>query len=93
MSYSAINAMFQSQSLRKRIIACAAQEGEPNPEGAVSNNIMWRLVTNSEWVSNWTSAVAGYTEVYNPDTGARPDVITDGHILAAVQAVRTAAGA
>lgn len=87
MSYHAINQMFQSQSLRQRVIACAAQEGITDPETAVSNIRMWQLSSNTDWVAAWDTAVDGYTLDKNPNTGERPDVITDAMILSAVQAI------
>jgi hypothetical protein len=85
MSYRSTVKMATSPSLRDRIIACAAQEGEPNPEQWVSDNL-WPVVTSPGWDADWAYAEEVYTDQYNPDTGARPDVISDAKILSAVQA-------
>lgn len=89
MSYQAITSMRNSPSLTQRIVACVAQEGIDNPETAVSQ-YMWKIIARVDWVSAWDSATETYTLDKNPDTGIRPDVITDNMILAAVQAVRAA---
>lgn len=87
MSYRSTVKMAVSTSLRERIIAAAANEGEPDPEGWVQAN-MWPIVTSPGWADKWDYAVDNYNDDYNPDTGARPGVISDADILAAVSARR-----
>lgn len=88
MSYSALHRMRQSNGLRERLTAAAAQEGSADPDLWVHSNT-WAIVSDPEWVSAWTYAEGTATVNHNPDIGAREDVITDGMILSAIQA-RTA---
>lgn len=86
MTYSSIVEMAQSQSLSQRIAACAAQEEIAEPQGWVATN-MWRLAASPGWAEKWDYAKGTYAKDKNPDTGDRPDVISDEDILAAVQAL------
>lgn len=88
MSYSTIIEMFNSASLRERIIACAAQEGATDPNTWAQINI-WKIIKNQTWVDDWKYAKDTYNVNQNPDIGARIDVISDGDILSAVQFVGT----
>ena len=85
MSYNTINEMFQSQSLKNRIIAAAAQEDIINTMMWVESNLLF-IVANEEWTAAWEFAKAAQTLDNNPDMGIRPSVITDQMILSAVQA-------
>lgn len=87
MAYSSIIRMARSASLLARIAACAADEGETNPEEWARQRI-WSVVSQPGWADAWDYALATETDDMNPDTGMRPGVIGDGMILAAVQAVR-----
>lgn len=89
MTLQSIVDMARSDSLRARCAACAAQEGEADPN-TWAQTYAWQLATQPGWADKWDSAKAGMTPQFNPDTGARPDVITDADILAAVQALRAA---
>lgn len=89
MSFSALADMRRSASLNERIVACAAQEGIDNPDQWVAMN-SWNIVARTDWVSAWAYAVESYLPDNNPDTGARPGVISDTMILTAVQAVLSA---
>lgn len=90
MSYTAASVMAGSNSLLQRITACVAQEGEEQPYVWAQTH-MWKLVSRQDWIDAWA-----YAENHpnhrnmNQDTGARDDVIDDGMILSAVQAVRSA---
>lgn len=86
MSYTSIVAMANSNSLRERIVAAAADEGlDQDPVQWVHANI-WKIVSaGSDWQTNWDYAAAQANVNANPDTGARNDVITDAMILAVVQ--------
>jgi hypothetical protein len=89
MSYNSIVEIAQSESLRGRITAAAAAEGIDYPEQWAST-AMWKLAASPGWADKWDSANDSYTVNANPDTGARTDVISDGDILSAVQALPTA---
>ena len=86
MSYSSIVEMAQSNTLRERMTACAAQEGIDQPAYFIDLNI-WRLSATSAWGASWDSAKASYNVNQNPDFGARTDIISDADILTAVQAI------
>lgn len=86
-NYIATVQMAGSQSLRDRITACAAVEGEADPTGWTNNNV-WKIITQPGWQDNWQYAVDNANDNVNPDTGRRTDVISDAEILSAVQAVR-----
>lgn len=86
MSYRAIVEMASSTSLMNRLIACAADEGCPNPVQWVQDNL-WKIVSTDPWPADWqyASDVAAGNPNVNPDLGSRTDVIDDGKMLAAVQ--------
>lgn len=85
MSYSSSADMARSQGLVARVTAAAGEQGAQYPQQWAMEHI-WTITTHSDWVSAWEYAKATETINQNPDTGARNDVITDGMILAAVQA-------
>lgn len=89
MSYTSIIEIHQSGSLMSRITACAAMEGIENPQDWVMAR-MWMFAAQPGWAEDWDYARDTYTLEKNPDTGVRPDVISDTDILAAVQALRAA---
>jgi hypothetical protein len=78
--------MAGNNSLIQRLVAAAAAEGLSEPLGWVQQNI-WSLVSSPDWDDAWDYAKGAYTPDYNPDFGARPGVINDNMILAAVQAL------
>jgi len=79
--------MASSPSLAQRLVAAAADEGRMEPLGWVNTNI-WALVSwDDQWAARWDDANFNYNLTFNPDTGARPDVITDALILSVVQEV------
>jgi hypothetical protein len=84
VAYFDVYSMTQSGSLRGRLSAAASTEpdGPADPEGW-ANEHRWEIVSAPGWGDAWASAVAAD----NPDPGADPGVITDGMILAEVQAV------
>lgn len=86
MSYQSIVEMAGSQSLLQRIVAAAASEGRTEPLGWAQGSI-WHVVSEPGWADAWDYAKDTATVNHNPDLGARNDVINDGMILAAVQAV------
>lgn len=86
MSFASIADVSESGSLRRRVAACAAQEGEADPEG-------WAYTTRWQWAAapGWGDAFASAEAGGNPDPGAAEDVITDAMILTQVQAMRAEA--
>lgn len=87
MAYSSIVEMAQSNSLLNRVAAAAAGEGESDPLTWVHQNA-WEIAAQPGWADAWDYARDNATADDNPDTGARPAVISDGMILASVQAIR-----
>jgi hypothetical protein len=85
MSYKSVADMAESYSLNRRLTAGAAKESIDEPQAWVSV-YRWEIASQPGWDTAWDSAVAG--EV--PDPGSDEAVITDGMILAGVQAVRAA---
>lgn len=86
MSYTSVTNMANSNSLKQRVIACAAQEGHTNPTD-FANRKMLNLCADTGWVAAWDYAVAEATVNVNPDTGVRTDVISDAMILTLVQPI------
>lgn len=103
MSYMAIATVAKDQNMLDRLTACAAQERIAEPQYWVLRNALL-LASQPGWAEAWDSAQAardqaaatpvdakpGYAtpvQVFKP-IGADPAVITDGMILAAVQALR-----
>jgi hypothetical protein len=89
VSYNTIIELAGSPSLTARIAAAAAQEGQPEPLLWAQSHT-WELAAQPGWADAWASAETAKTSKDNPDTGQRDDVITDGMILAGVQAVLAA---
>lgn len=84
MSYNTIVAMAQSQSLIARVAACAAEQGNSQPQAWAANNILPLVATAGAGLQTaWDSASTDPNA--NPDTGKRTDIITDAMILTAVQ--------
>jgi hypothetical protein len=81
MSYLSISKCAADPSFVARITAAAAQEGA-NPPHTVASQVAWPTAAASDVEAAYESALAGG----NPDPGGDPAVITDGMILAAVQA-------
>jgi hypothetical protein len=85
MSYTSMVEMTTSTALKLRVAACAADEGLDTDPAQWAEQNMWRVVVAADWVAAWDSAVATHSDNFNPDTGARDDVITDAMILSVVQ--------
>jgi hypothetical protein len=81
MSYSTVFQCADDQALLDRVTACAAQEGAFDPMLAATS-LRWPLSSASDVEAAYASALAAG----NPDPGGDPAVITDGMILANVQA-------
>lgn len=89
MSYWTVAVMADDEDLRRRVAACAAQEqalGAPIDADPTTWTWTWRLTwaASPGWADAWASAPAGDPQP-DPPYGQRPDVITDGMILATVQ--------
>lgn len=82
MSYSTIWRCATDSSLIKRVTAAAAAEGASDPTTIVATHLIWPLATDSGVEAAYASALAAG----NPDPGGDEAVITDGMILASVQA-------
>jgi hypothetical protein len=87
MAYNTAVSMQKSQSLQERITAAVAAENfTPNPREWTRDQ-MWFLVVASDWQVAWAQAQKqSDNPKYNPDIGARDDIITDIMILGGVQA-------
>jgi hypothetical protein len=81
MSYSTINSCAHDHELIGRVAAACAQEGSTAPDGAALQ-VVWPLAAASDVEAAYASALAAG----NPSPGGDPAVITDGMILANVQA-------
>lgn len=88
MSYTSIQDMAQNGPLRGRIAAAAAAEGIDDPDTWTADR-MWKFASQPGWGDKWAYAVDNYQINSNPDFGVRTDVISDGDILTAVQALNT----
>lgn len=84
-SYLASAMLSNDGWLNQRLTACAAQEGIKNPDMWV-NEHRWDFASQPGWGSAWESALVGGIV----DPGKAQSVISDGMILAAVQAVNSA---
>jgi hypothetical protein len=89
MSYTSVVEMANSSSLIGRLTAGAAGESIANPE-QWTRTYLWKLVSSPGWSDQWQYATDTSTVNTNPDLGIRNDVISDGNILSAIQAVHTA---
>ena len=83
--YISIADLADDRALQRRITACMAQDGVARPEDE-AYAARWAIAAQPGWGAAWASAQAAG----RPDIGAQPDVISDGMILAAVQAVSLA---
>ena len=84
MSYNDVAQMAKDGHLRERIAACASTEGvhDPHPT-AWADAHQWRLAGSPGWSDAYSYAVLADNEAPGRDEA----VITDGMILAAVQAI------
>jgi hypothetical protein len=67
-----------------RVTACAAIEDLPDPRSWVTGH-EWQLAASPGWGDAW--AYASAVDPDETDLGSRSDVISDGMILASVQAI------
>jgi hypothetical protein len=87
VSYLTVSRIAADQFMRLRCGACAAVERIPDPENWSFRNSLL-LSAQPGWSEAWESALAAGNEQPGKDAA----VITDGMILAAVQAVRSPEG-
>lgn len=81
MSYNDIRAMAKDVNLVERIAAAAAAEGVNAPlDWAWANS--WAVCSKTDWEAAWNYAQAASI----PNPGTDEGVVTDGMILASVQA-------
>ena len=85
MSYLTQSQLAGDMHILNRVTACVSREGDQSPtEWAAAH--MWQLSAEPGWDAAYASALASGDE--NP--GANESAVTDGMILAAVQAIRAA---
>jgi hypothetical protein len=80
VSYLTISVCAADQTFQGRVRACAAQEGEAQPD-LIIGQLIWPVSSASDIEAAYASALAAD----NPDPGGDPAVITDQMILSAVQ--------
>jgi hypothetical protein len=86
MSYLGISEIAGNSTMRQRVAACAAAEGAVYPEQwAIDHALHWASAPG--WDAAWASALASDPD---SDPGRNEAAITDGMILAQVQAVMAA---
>lgn len=83
MSYLIQSSLANDQTIMLRVTACAASQGIADPSFWAQSH-MWQLSAEPGWVDVYKYAVdSGDTE-----PGANEGAVTDGMILAAVQALQ-----
>jgi hypothetical protein len=86
MSYLTTYHIGSNEWMLRRVTACAAAEGMADPvQWAADNQYLWAAAPG--WSDAWEYALAANPE---DDPGKNEAVITDGMILAQVQALVTA---
>jgi hypothetical protein len=86
MTYKTTADISDDGRIARRVTAAAATEGIENPDYWTHNH-RWGYAAQPGWAAAWDSAVAAGSETPGDD----PAVITDGMILAAVQALNVPA--
>lgn len=81
MSYNTIHQCANDEAFQARLMAAAAQEGQENPEYAMSVLLRWPVSSLSDIEDAYEYAVNSD----NPNPGGDDTVITDAQILSAVQ--------
>jgi hypothetical protein len=82
MSYATINQCANDGALQGRVTAACAAEGRTENPNAVMYQVIWGVAAASDVEAAYASALAAN----NPDPGGDETVVTDGMILANVQA-------
>jgi hypothetical protein len=86
MTYLDQSEIGSNGSMLARVAQCAAQQGEPDPDGwAHTHRREWAAAPG--WENAWASAKAGHEDDPAYDPGADGSVITDGQILSQVQSM------
>jgi len=79
--YLTIATISEDTSMRRRVAACAAQQGATGDADQWAYDNRWQWAAAPGWATKWDSAVAAGVA----DPGADPAVISDADILAVVQ--------
>lgn len=87
MSYATVNRCAGDAELQGRVTACCAQEGAADDPSGAMYRVIWSVASASDVEAAYASALAAD----NPHPGGDESVITDGMILAHVQAALPAA--
>lgn len=87
MSYWVQAKLAADSAIMQRVTACAASEGESDPAYWAQQRA-WKLSAQPGWVAAYKSALDGG----DTKPGQNEAAITDGMILAAVQALNAAEG-
>jgi hypothetical protein len=82
VSYSTINKCANDLALQGRVTAACAAEGRSQDANAAMNQVIWGVSAASDVEAAYASALAAN----NPNPGGDETVVTDGMILANVQA-------
>ena len=82
MTYMSVSLITQDPDLLARVTACAALEGDRDPE-LWTQRYKWAIAAQPGWGDAWQYAVDSNVS----NIGRDPAVITDGMILSAVQAI------
>jgi hypothetical protein len=86
MTYLDQNEIASSQTMFNRVAQCAAEQGEATPD-VWTNEHRRQWAATPGWADAWASAQASHPNQSGYDPGADDAVITDGMILAQVQAM------
>lgn len=84
MSYSSLAQLQTDTYFRRRVMACAAEQNQTDPEQWAEDN-SWDMAAMPGFADSYAYALE--TGVVNP--GNDPAVITDAQILSAVQSLLT----
>ena len=82
MSYTTIARCANDPDFLPRVTAALAQEADMDSPGTVAGNYVWGVAAAQDIEAAYASAIAGG----NPHPGGDESVITDGMVLAYVQA-------
>jgi hypothetical protein len=82
VSYKTVNECARDQALQGRVTAACAEEGRTDNPNAAMYQVIWAVASANDVEAAYASALAAE----NPDPGGDETVITDGMILAHVQA-------
>lgn len=92
-SYLSISEIANDDAMVERLRACATQQSHLDNDVNIDDPLTWvdlnRYVwaSSPDWGASWDSALAAHPDDPDYDPGKDPAVITDGMILATVQAL------